>query len=503
LTSSSPSLARNTAFNASGSAVRLGLGLRVTPVLLQALGTEVYGLWVVIWTFSGSLGVIDLRLGAAATPLIAAARESAQDTRIARLAQSGFFLYGMISLSAIAAAICISRTPVLTAWLPDDIQADVRFALPAAVVVFAMANTASLLRGLLQGLQRYDITSKITFSISTLRAVVLISIAVTGGRLRELVLAEVAMSAVDFVVCAVAARGRVPGFRFIARPDAQSLRQLLSFGSKLEIAHLAHLVALHLDKLLLSTFLGLEAVAFYDVGARIVGVIRSLPLLLVSATLPVASALDAAGKRERLWSFYENGTRALAWTGLPLFLWTALGAGSVLLVWTDVQSIEAHMTVWILCVGMFFNVYSGMANSVALGIGKPEIEMRRSLIAGGLNVVLSLVLLWWLGFAGAPLGTSLALMAGSGYLIGALHRHFGRSLQQLFAPLVGPLLTAVPAGIAAWFILAMAGESLFGHLAGLAGAALAIGLIFLVSGSRAGVFTQDFLRSVRNPAAND
>ena len=497
-----PSLAKNTALNATASVIRLALALVVSPVLFAALGAEAYGLWSVIWAFAGTLGLVDLRLGAASTPLVAAATQSGQGTRVARLAQSGFFLYASISVAAVAAALLASRAPVLTAWLPEGIQADARLALPAAVLVFACATTTSLLRGLLQGLQRYDITSKITFSVSTVRAVVLVGIALSGGRLRELVLAEVAMAAIDFAVTAIAVRRRVPGFRFIARPDRASLRELFSFGLKLEIAHAAHLVALHLDKLLLSAFLGLEAVAYYDLGAKVAGVVRSLPLLLVSATMPVASTLDAAGQSERLWRFYERGTRALAWVGLPAFLWAAVGAGPLLIAWAGVRAPEAELTVWILCAGMFLNVYSGMANSVAVGIGKPEIEMRRSLLAGMLNAVLSAGLILSIGFAGAPLGTALALAAGSVYLIGSLHTHFGRALHLLFTPLLAPLLTAVPAGLAAWAILGLAGDGRVENVLALAGAALAIGLIFPLAGRRHGVFTREFLRSVRDPAAH-
>ncbi len=497
-----PSLARNTAFSASVSVIRLVLALVVTPVLLQALGTETYGLWAVIWTFSGTLGVVDLRIGAAATPLVAAATESGQSSRVTRLAHSGFFLYGTVSSVAIVVAFLISRAPVLTTWLPESIQADVSFALPAAVLVFAFTTTTSLLRGVLEGLQRYDITSKITISVSILRAVVLIAIVLIGGRLRELVVAEVVMSAVDFGACALAVRRRVPGFRFVARPHASSLRELISFGSKLEIGHVAYLVARHFDKLLLTAVLGLEAVAYYDVGAKLASVVKDLPLKLVSATLPVASALNAAGKHEQLWSFYERGTRALAWTGLPIFLWAGVGAGPLLFVWADVRAIEAQLTVWILCAGMFLSVYSGMAKSVAVGIGKPETEMYSSLIAGVLNVVLSVVLLLLLGFAGAPLGTAIAFAAGSAYLITSLHTHFSRSLYLLVRPLIGPLLTAVPAGFVAWFIAGLAGNSFFGSVIGLVGSALAVGLIFMGTGIRAGIFTREFMRSVRNPGEN-
>jgi O-antigen/teichoic acid export membrane protein len=495
-----PSLAKNTVFNVVSSILRLMIGLVVSPILFWKLGAESYGLWSVIWAFSGTLELMDLRLGAAATPLVASARETGDNEQIIRLANTGFFFYGLLGLVTMVAAFGLMQIQAVTAWIPDNAQQDATLIIPAAVVVFSLSTIISLTSGLLQGLQRYDVTSTISVAVGIVRAALLIGIALAGGGLTELVLAEAGMVALRCLLLLLSVRRNIQGFRFLPHPSRDAFKALFSFGAKLEIAHAAHLISMHLDKLLLTAFLGLEVVAFYDLGAKLVGVARSLPMLLISATLPVASSLEASGEKERLWEFYEKGTGVLAWTGMPIFLWTAIGAGPLLFAWAGVTELEARITVWILALGYFINVYCGMANSIAVGIGKPELEMRRSMLAGLLNVVLSGSLLYLIGFPGAPIGSSLALIAGSIYLFSTVHSHFKRPLYTFVKPLIPTLLPAVPAGIGAYLIMMVSTNSRFEVITSVIVAAIFIGAVYLLAGMRFGIFTRAFLESVRNPA---
>src|SRR5207302_56176 len=125
-------------------------------------------------------------------------------------------------------------------------------------------------------------------------------------------------------------------------------------------------------------------------------------------------------------------------------LQVAHAAHLILLAWTGVDAPEARLAVWVLALGYYLNLVSGMANSVAVGIGKPELEMRRSLLAGSANLLLSAALIPLVGFAGAPLGTTLALGGGSWYLIRAFNAEFGRPFATILDLFRVPLLTAVP-----------------------------------------------------------
>src|SRR5260370_26445818 len=108
-----------------------------------------------------------------------------------------------------------------------------------------------------------------------------------------------------------------------------------------------------------------------------------------------------------------------------------MGDRPILLAWPEVDAPEARFAVWVLSLGYYLNLVSGMANSVAVGIGKPELEMRRSLLAGSANLALSAALIPPLGVAGAPLGTALALRGGSVDLVPPFHAPVRRALSTI------------------------------------------------------------------------
>ncbi|MDA0335839.1 MAG: oligosaccharide flippase family protein, partial [bacterium] len=382
----SPSLAKNTLFNIVDMGVRHSLALVLSPILFWSLGTETYGLWCVIWAFSGSLGLADLRLNAAMTPLVATAHSEGNTDRVIRLINNGLLFYGALGALIFAASYGILQIPALQLLIPESIRQDAGFAIPAATAVFSLSTLLTMSNGILHGLRRYDVTATIRMCLGALRALLLISVALLGGGLKELVLVEVAISIALFCWSWISVMRYVPGYRLAFAPERALLRELLSFGSRLQVGHVAHLIAMHFDKLILSALLGLEAVAFYDLGAKIVGIARTLPPLVVSATMPLASALHASGKKEDLWIFFKEGTQILAWVGLPLFLWVSMGAKSLLISWAGVAAMESQTTLWLLSVGFFVKAYSEMGYLVIIGIGRPDVEMKRSLVAAAVNV---------------------------------------------------------------------------------------------------------------------
>lgn len=491
-----PSLVRNTAFNAGASLVGLVVGLVLSPILLVVLGLERFGLLSLLWAITGSLGLLDLRFASALTPLAASALARQERDRVARLASTGLAFYAALGLVEVGLALIWVRIPGLVAWIPEPLREEGRFALVAAVAVFALNALTSVFIGLLHALQRFDLAANIAMALTIFRGTLLVAVGWSGGGLRGLLLAEGVVACIQLLVTGRAMRRLLADFRLLRAPDASSVRELAVFGGKLQIAHAAHLVSLHADKLLLSAFLGLAAVAYYDLGSKIAFLMRGLPLLLISATLPAASTMEASGDRPRLWGFYLAGTRMLVFAATPLLIFTLTGAGAILLAWAGITALEARQVVWLLALGYYVSLLSGMANSVSVGMGKPELEMRRSLIAGSLNLGLSTALIWLIGFPGAPLGTALALAVGSWYLVRALHAEFGRPFSAVLGLFGRPGLAALPAGAGALLLLSLADGGRAAALVGLAGSGLLIAAVYSWLGVREGLLRRDWLRSL-------
>ena len=491
-----PSLVRNTAFNAGASLVGLGVSLVLSPILLVVLGLERFGLLSLLWSITGSLGLLDLRFASALTPLAASALARQEGDRVARLASTGLVFYVALGLVEVGLALVWVRIPGLVAWIPEPFREEGRFALVTAVVVFALNALTSVFVGLLHALQRFDVAARLATAITIFRGALLAAVGWSGGGLRGLLLAEGVVACVQLAATARATLGFLNDFRLARAPDAASARELAVFGGKLQIAHAAHLVSLHADKFLLSSFLGLAAVAYYDLGSKIAFLMRGLPLLLISATMPAASTMEASGHRQRLWEFYLAGTRVLVFAATPLLVFTLTGARAILLAWVGVTAIEACQALWLLGLGYYVSLLSGMANSVSVGMGKPEFEMRRSLIAGSLNLGLSAALIWLIGFPGAPLGTALALAAGSWYLVRALNAEFGRPFSAVLGLCRRPGLAALPAAAGALLVLSLADGGRPAAAVGLAGSALLIGAVYVWLAVREGLLRRDWLRSL-------
>jgi len=144
----------------------------------------------------------------------------------------------------------------------------------------------------------------------------------------------------------------------------------------------------------------------------------------------------------------------------------------------------AACTAQLLAVGYFFWCLSGGVSRVALGMGRPGILLKMSVVALVTNVGLSLVLLLLLGFPGAPLGTTIASVLSTLLLWRLFLREVGGTLWAFVrASIWVPMLAGVGAGAAVSFGVWLIGVELFpdrlSNLSVVALEAAALGPIYL------------------------
>jgi Na+-driven multidrug efflux pump len=80
--------------------------------------------------------------------------------------------------------------------------------------------------------------------------------------------------------------------------------------------------------------------------------------------------------------------------------------------------------VQILAVGYGFNILGGAASQTGAGIGRPEFDMRSTVLLSAVNPILSIALVREYGAPGAAAGTSAALVLSAIYLLFLFHRDY-------------------------------------------------------------------------------
>jgi O-antigen/teichoic acid export membrane protein len=87
----------------------------------------------------------------------------------------------------------------------------------------------------------------------------------------------------------------------------------------------------------------------------------------------------------------------------------------IMQLWLGSQSHPyAVLALQMLSIGYCFNITAGAAHSVGRGIGVLKYELQATMMIAVMNIILSIALIVRIGFFGALIGTSVAMIVGNG-----------------------------------------------------------------------------------------
>jgi len=211
-----------------------------------------------------------------------------------------------------------------------------------------------------------------------------------------------------------------------------------------------------LNSLLISGFLHVRLVTAYSYSSSLIGSLRNVILMLPSAVIPATSELEARDEQERSLELYERGTRYLVLIGPPLCLFSAIGAPLLVLAWLGTSyelGVEMTWLIQILALGYYANLSTGVATGIAVGMGKPEFEMKFGVMLAITSLVLSVGLIKWIGFYGPAIASTLSLTVCALYFYKLFHTHLKQPLWPFLTRIYRmPILMSIIAGLVTYAI---------------------------------------------------
>jgi O-antigen/teichoic acid export membrane protein len=231
--------------------------------------------------------------------------------------------------------------------------------------------------------------------------------------------------------------------------DNKLLREMFGYGFKISVSRIGNLICFQADKLIVSRVLGLAAVSFYEVSARLTSFMRAVPLVLLSALIPATSELGARQDREKILRTYIVVSKYIAMLTVAVVAFLVLDAGALVRLWLGKGFDRSALLIQILAIGYGANVLGGAASQIGAGIGRPEFDMHSTILLSITNPVLSFLLVRKFGAPGAAAGTSLALMMAATYLLVLFHRNYmGISLGTVLRGIyMRPILSGILASL--------------------------------------------------------
>lgn len=454
---------RNTAFNAAGRLWEAITNLFLTAYVVPRVGLAAWGLWALIGVFTSYVSLLDFGLGSGFSKYIAEHAARGERERLSAVVSTGFYFYLVLGVVLVAigwpcvdyliagvAALLDWLNPVRAQTLSDSTTAgDVRFLLRGGLVLFAASNCIAAFTAVQTGLQRMGITNIVSFAASLVKVVATVGFVATGYGVRGLLFANLVVFAFFGVSCIVIAFRLIPGLRLTpASVRRDTLGLLFSYGWRTQVSKLSNLLTFQTDKVLIGVvYKQFGLIGLYRIGEELANKMRQAPALMLSAVIPAASQLDAHGDAERLRLLYLRSSKYVSVVSLPMVAFLVATAGPVVRAWIGPVP-DLNVAVWvtrIITVGYLANIIPGAGVSIALGMGRPEVQMKAGIIAMVSNLVFTISLVLTIGFYGVPLGTAISMVLSCIWFVEAMKSIVGVGSRELVrVSLLWPTAAALP-----------------------------------------------------------
>ena len=445
--STSVKIIRNAIYNYAGFLMLVAVQFFLTPYIVRSLGKDAYGVYALISVFIGYISLLELGIGVSITKFISEYYVEKRYDRINGLVSTAFILY--LSLGAIGALIIIVFREYFATSLfkvPDYLTADTIFAFTVAGFAFFFTFVFGVYISILIGLQRMDLTNKISTVLGILNVVGIVMLLRFGYGLKEVVILSSANGVIGVLVSAYISKRIMPELNFIPKFfDKNYITSILKFSMYVFATKVAILVYQNFGKLIIGIFLPVKYVTIYAIGTMLSGFIYRFSGLIASPVMPASSELLAKKDTNAIRELFLRGTKYLTLLNISSVCFLGIFADNIMQIWMGEGFEESVIVFRILLLGVLLETLQHIGGNMLTGLGKPNISAYYSIGNTILTIVLSYLLLKNFGLIGVPLGVTLAQFIFIIFFIPHLCNIFEvRLISFLSRAIIKPILVCIP-----------------------------------------------------------
>ncbi|MGA7506186.1 MAG: oligosaccharide flippase family protein [Candidatus Sulfotelmatobacter sp.] len=433
------------------------------PLILHKIGVAGYGTWAVFLAINGLTSLADLGLVGTLSKFVAEYHATQDFPSLSRALNSGLGLFLLIDLALCSALWGLSPLLAGRLFRGSPVSHVELVSLFRIFLIVVVANVLTQpLASVTTGLQRLDLTNMISAASVTLSAVFSAVLLLEGWGLRGLVYGYCAAAMVTVAAYVVVVRRLLP--QIIPNPfglNGAEARKMFGFSLRLYITQAAVAVHNQVEKLYLGMLVGVAAVGWYDMASDIALKVRNGLSSVLAPVLPAASELNAVGDESRMRELFYRTHKYLALVGVPAVCYVAAISHRFVELWVGPSLAVVAFPLSILVLVNFVNLATGPGFLILAGKGDLSPGIQSAALGIGVNLLLSLGLIYRFGFAGAVVGTSVSLIAGSAFFMALFHHRSGYPVMRVLRegylkptlcsiPLVAVLLAVWPASRLSW-----------------------------------------------------
>jgi len=390
---------RNFGLNLIGQVVPMAVAIGALPRIAVEVGDSRLGFLGLTWALIGYFGLFDLGLSRVITRRVAIAQGRgllAHERAVVSFISWRAFV--LVSIAGVLLAVAVKPAWLLGQKVDPQLLAEATIALPILWATLPVTVVTGLLRGVLDGQQRFDEVNllRIVFGTWSFAAPLLVlpfshglpalAAAVASGRVAGF-----------FAHAALAYRSLPPS---LPAPDKPAIFPLLREGGWLTVSNVIGPFMVTFDRFMIAGIVSLAAAAHYFVPQEAALRLLLIPAAIAATIFPVLARAHADGLNIRRTS--QGALLAGALVSLPFCVVMAAASGPILKFWMGQKFATESATVGaILAIGLFGNCVAQIPFASIQAAGRADATAKLHLIELPLYVAALTFLTWRFGITGA------------------------------------------------------------------------------------------------------
>ena len=441
---SSRGLVRNALTGYLSTFVGMATGFLLTPFLLHHLGTNRYGLWMLLNSTIGYVGLVEIGIGTAVAKRVAECLATGDRKRLEQVLGTAFVIY------CVVAVLVMLVTAVLMFYVGRMFHLDADATRIARICLFVLGVNQAVnflftsQSAILFGAGRMDLMTGVSVALSLAASLAQVALLFHGGDLVALAWITVGTTVATGSLGYWVIRKNLHSVSIKPRSATMiMMRELLKFGSRNAAVSICGIVAFGSDTLVIGLLLPISAIAPYVIAAKLAGLMRVLATKPIDVCMPAYSHSSALKDTNRQFCLFTNSVMLALGLAIPIVIVIAAFGKRLIFAWVGAGHDQAYPILVVLAIALLLQLPGHACFSILTGTEDNIFLIKIGSVSAAFNLIISIILTHQLGAIGVAYGTLLNVAITDFivlpfYVCGRLNRRYLVYLQSCFRPLLLP-----------------------------------------------------------------
>jgi O-antigen/teichoic acid export membrane protein len=387
--------------------LQIGISFLMMPFLIHSLGDKQYGLWILVATFMGYYGLLDLGLSSAVSRFISRAIGHNDKNERNIIISTSFYIFLLLGLIAlIVTLLCIFFAYVIISS-KDDLYT---FRILLLIMGISLCLTFPLraFAGVIAANLYHYISRLINIVITIIRTLLVVYVIIAGYGLIGIATVT-AMCSILSGICLIFFAFRIEDAISISPSFFRKnrVKELFGYSVYVFVGRVADILKYSVDSFVIAKFVSLGAVTHYGIALRLCDYFIKLIATIVSVTTPVFSQEEGKGDLDSIRKKFLFTTKISTYLSMFVGFMILLYGKPFIARWMGNEYLDSYPVLFLLIIPSIIGMSQTPSSNVLYGISKHQIIAHVNIGEGVSNLILSLILVQYYGIFGVALGTAI------------------------------------------------------------------------------------------------